>query len=84
MTKAVHGLGAILIVLTSSAVLADPCRRTDEPGGRKAVACTQSERLRPYEPDRERAGREPGFVDLGNGTEVRVGGRVQMDQELRR
>jgi hypothetical protein len=24
-------------------------------------------------------GRQPGFIDLGNGTEVRVGGRVRID-----
>ena len=67
---------------------ADACRRVDDgAGARKAMPrqeCRAEDRLRPYEPGSVRAGREPGFVDLGNGTEVRVGGRVRMDYDGRR
>ena len=31
-----------------------------------------------------KTGREPGFVDLGNGTEVRIGGRVRADTVFHR
>jgi hypothetical protein len=85
VTKSVHGFGlAILMALTSSAALAESCRRPEGPRGGKAVACKPSERLRPYEPETARAGREPGFVDLGNGTELRVGGRARLDYDVRR
>jgi hypothetical protein len=53
-------------------------------GERKAVDCKPSERLRPYEPDKSRAGRDRGFIDLDNGTELRVGGSVRMDYDVRR
>lgn len=69
------------------AALADSCRRADDrlvANERARPDCRPDERLRPYEPDRVRAGRDPGFVDLGNGTEVRVGGRVRMDYDARR
>lgn len=32
----------------------------------------------PYDPDRVRAGSRPGFIDLGGGTEVRIGGRARV------
>ena len=73
----------------AGAAQADACRRADDgASGRKANAredCRAEDRLRPYEPGSAvRAGRDPGFVDLGNGTEVRVGGRVRMDYDVRR
>lgn len=41
-------------------------------------------KLEPYDPDRVRAGSRPGFIDLGNGTEVRIGGRTRLDYDTRR
>jgi hypothetical protein len=40
----------------------------------------------PVKPFREetRAGRDPGTIDLGNGSSVRVGGRVRVDAATRR
>jgi hypothetical protein len=32
----------------------------------------------------QKAGRTPGFIDLGNGSEVRIGGRVRVDTIYRR
>jgi hypothetical protein len=31
-----------------------------------------------------KAGKSPGFIDLGNGSEVRIGGRVRADTMYRR
>lgn len=42
------------------------------------------EKIEPYDPDRAKAGSRPGFIDLGNGTEVRVGGRARLDYDVRR
>ncbi|HEV7872815.1 MAG TPA: hypothetical protein VGO82_01635 [Enterovirga sp.] len=86
MTKPVLRLClAIVVGLTSSAAFAESCRRSAEaPGKRKAADCDPSERLRPYEPEKLRAGRDRGLIDLGNGTEMRVGGSVRMDYDVRR
>lgn len=81
-------LAAFLLVALSGAASADSCRRAADGTGRRKAGpeetCRPDERLRPYEPGAVRAGRDPGFVDLGDGTEVRVGGRVRMDYDVRR
>ena len=73
------------IVLAASAE-ARPCRPGETPrflaNGR--ASCDGHEKLKPHDTDGPRGGRAPGFVDLGNGTEVRIGGRVQMDYDTRR
>ena len=86
VTKPVLRLGfAIAIGLASSQASAEACRRPAEARGeRKSADCKPSERLRPYEPEKTRAGRDRGFIDLGNGTELRVGGSVRMDYDVRR
>jgi hypothetical protein len=80
----------ILLVLSLAAAavpaVAKPCKSTDLQG-RSAVpqsGCERQEKLMPYEPGAQGAGRQPGFIDLGGGTEIRVGGRVQMDYDTRR
>jgi hypothetical protein len=85
MTKAaLHLCLGAAVALTSGAALAESCPRSGEAGKRKAADCKPSERLQPYDPDKVRAGREPGFIDLGQGSELRVGGRVRMDYDVRR
>jgi hypothetical protein len=86
VTNLLHRLGfAILVALASSSASAEACRSPAVARGeRKAVDCKPSERLRPYEPDKSRAGRDRGFIDLDNGTELRVGGSVRMDYDVRR
>lgn len=73
-----------LLVLAAPAIAAETCR-TDRNKVRGADGrCRAAEKVRPYEPDRVRAGSQPGFVDLGGGTEVRIGGRVRADYDARR
>jgi hypothetical protein len=36
------------------------------------------------QPPNLRAGREPGFIDLGNGTELRIGGRMRAESVVHR
>jgi hypothetical protein len=80
---AAAGLVAVLPPLTAP-VQAKDCsikaapsgvRLSEKPGCRTAL--TKPE----VEGDRAalKAGRRPGFIDLGNGTEVRIGGRVRLD-----
>lgn len=84
-----------LVALAAAASGAAPVAAAEEPclphwaaPNQAAVSsgrrCKDEDRLRPYEPERQRAGRTPGSVDLGNGTEVRIGGSVRMDYEVRR
>ena len=67
--------------------LAESCR--SPPGVKETPAsrtrdCPPEERLQPYDPDRVKAGRSLGVIDLGNGAEVRIGGRVRMEYDTRR
>lgn len=64
----------------------EACRRADDAKARRTASrdCPPRERLEPYDPSRSRAGRTPGFIDLGNGTEVRIGGRVRTEYDVRR
>lgn len=81
---------AACALLWTAALLADaearPCRPGEAPrfsdDGR--AHCDTGDKLRPVDPAAPRAGSRPGFIDLGGGTEVRVGGRVQMDYDARR
>jgi hypothetical protein len=78
-------LSAAALLLAASAAAAEPCPTGPRAQDRATAAgCKPAEQLRPYDPDAERAGRRPGFVDLGNGTEVRVGGRTRLDYDVRR
>jgi hypothetical protein len=76
-------LGAAAFATSASA---RPCRPGETPRalaeGRRT--CDPAERLKPYDPHAARTGTRAGFIDLGGGTEVRVGGRVQMDYDVRR
>lgn len=65
---------------------AEACRRTESEASRAgpAAPCPPGRRVEPYDPDAVRAGRRPGTIDFGNGTEVRIGGRVRMDYDVRR
>ena len=73
-------------LLAISAAQAETCRApaSGDKAASAGTRCKPSERLQPYEPGAVRAGRDRGFIDLGNGTEVRVGGRAQMDYDVRR
>jgi hypothetical protein len=78
---------ALLLVasILPGAARAEACRGEPSRSGRAAATpCREEDRLRPYEPDRPRSDRAPGSIDLGNGSELRVGGRVGMDYEVRR
>ena len=79
-----------LLVLLSlagpiTAAEARPCRAGEMPrvlqSGRPS--CEAAVKPEPYDPEALRAGRAPGFIDLGGGTEVRIGGRARMEYDTR-
>ena len=67
------------VLLTAAPALAQrDCRPWDLPPGvrlpdRPGCPATRTPEARP------KPGREPGFVDLGNGTEIRINGRVRAE-----
>ncbi|HEX2137954.1 MAG TPA: hypothetical protein VHG30_19030 [Microvirga sp.] len=74
-------LAAAVLGLAGSASAAE-CRRAGLPAGAKAGAAQRcAPKLEPETGARERLqpGRTPGFIALGNGTEIRIGGRVRFD-----
>ena len=82
-----HTLLVVLLQMSATgSSLAEGCRQPGEPArnGSLLPPCRPAERLQPYEPDRVRAGRTSGSIDLGNGAEVRIGGSVRFEGDLRR
>jgi hypothetical protein len=74
--------------LATSAGQAGDCRRENLPPGvhvPQQVGC-KPVRAPPGDKKRPgvRAGREPGFIDLGNGTELRISGEADVEMRYRR
>ena len=76
----------LAVLLLAAGPAAAECRPGDlqpEAKGERAAACRE-EASRRLDDQRLRAGSQPGFIDLGNGTEVRIGGRARVEAEGRR
>lgn len=78
-------LAVATALLAATAARAEGCKpaKLGARGG-SARPCTAPSKIEPYDPDRVRSGSRPGFIDLGNGTEVRIGGRARLDYDMRR
>jgi hypothetical protein len=74
-------VGSAAVLLAGGAASAEDCRPADAPPGVRVPDRPGCQPLRPGKPaeTRSKAGREPGFIDLGNGTEVRISGRVRVE-----
>lgn len=46
--------------------------------------CPPTKRFEPYDPDRMRGGSRAGTIDIGGGTEVRIGGRTRFEYQYTR
>jgi hypothetical protein len=80
---------ASLLMIGATPLSARECRTPDAPPGVRAQlppGCQPARSaVRPNsDQSRARAGKTPGFIDLGNGTEVRIEGRVRAETILRR
>lgn len=79
---------ASAFLLAAGAASAKECRLPADwpPGVRPpaGAACAAKRPAARSAADEVRAGREPGFVDLGNGSSLRVSGRVRVDVTTRR
>ena len=73
----------VVLIAAAATAQAETCRLTaaDIRAGRP---CPPERRLVPHDPDRAAAGREPGRFRFGEGTDVRIGGRVRTEYEMRR
>ena len=78
---------AVLLIGSVSSALAKECRTSDLPPGVQAQlppgckAPLRADRTEAKSHDRLRA--KEGFIDLGNGTQVRIGGRVRAEMGVR-
>jgi hypothetical protein len=78
---------AVLLVGSVSSALAKECRTSDLPPGVQVQlppGCKpplRADRTKGRNQDRLRA--NEGFIDLGNGTQVRIGGRVRAEMGVR-
>lgn len=83
-SRTMLGAALSLALAAPAPAQADACRVPAKAAAAKArdSGCKPQEKIVPYEPDQARA--RPGVFQFGNGTEVRVGGRVQMDYDSRR
>jgi hypothetical protein len=82
-------VAAGLLVIGTLPAGARDCRPADPPPGVRAripAGCEarKSPPVRRPEHPPAQAGRDPGFVDLGNGTTMRIGGRVRADSVFHR
>ena len=80
-------LASALCLAAGSAKAAECRLPADWPPGVRPPAARDCAAKRPAAKpptDDLRAGREPGFVDLGNGSSLRVSGRVRVDVITRR
>lgn len=81
-------VSAALLVSAGSPVLAKECRMPDVPPGVRIQVppeCRgrfESGRLEAKRQDS--LGADQGFIDLGNGTQVRIGGRIRAEGTARR
>jgi hypothetical protein len=81
-------VSAALLMSAGSPVLAKECRMPDVPPGVRIQVPPEckdrfgSGRLEAKRQDSLRA--DQGFIDLGNGTQVRIGGRIRAEGTARR
>jgi hypothetical protein len=80
----------VALLYTSPSAFAENCRNSDgaPPGVRlqPPPGCeVRAERSKSQTPaSAQRAGRDPGFIELGNGSQLRISGRVRVDALGRR
>jgi hypothetical protein len=89
MVMARIALAGACLVLGVGPSLAKDCRVPEAPPGVRVqppVGCEPTGRdvRKGGNGAALRAGTEPGFIDLGGGTQVRVGGRVRVEAGTRR
>ena len=75
---------ALLWAGTAAAAPCPPEGAATSRSGARARDCPSPRKLEPYDPDRQKGGSRPGFIDMGGGTEVRIGGRARFEAEGRR
>lgn len=76
-------LAVAALVLGAAPTYAETCGAHERGAGTKRSCPPSAGRFELYDPDRVRSGRTPGFIDLGNGTEVRISGRARLDYDVR-
>ena len=78
---------SLLLIASAGPALAKECRTPDLPPGVKVrlpPGCDDPIRTGRFEAEKQKSLKaDQGFIDLGNGTQVRIGGRVRAETGLR-
>lgn len=83
--RLVAAITAALLAAHSGEAGAASCPPAGSVGKARGRECAPpARRIEPHDPDRLKSGSRPGFIDLGGGTEVRVGGRARYEYEGKR
>jgi hypothetical protein len=82
-------LAALAVGLTVPSGQARDCRRENTPPGVRLpqqIGCKPlpSDTVRDKQRPAPTAGRQPGFIDLGNGTQLRISGEADLEVRHRR
>lgn len=71
-------------MLAAGAAAAKECRMPDLPPGVQVRVPPECQGIVRQRTENERVKAAPGAIDLGNGTTVRIGGRVRAETTVRR
>ncbi len=73
-----------LLMLAAGSAAAKECRMPDLPPGVQVRVPPECQGIVKQRADNDRVKAEPGAIDLGNGTTVRIGGRVRVETSVQR
>ena len=80
-------LGLAVLLMGMGSAVAKECRMPDLPADARIAIppeCRDVVRVKDSDPTRRGLEADRGFVDLGGGTKVRIGGRVRAEYGFRR
>lgn len=72
------------LTIAAGSAAAKECRMPDLPPGVQVRVPPECQGLVKQRTDNDRVKADPGAIDLGNGTTVRIGGRVRAETTVRR
>jgi hypothetical protein len=72
------------LMLAAGSAAAKECRMPDLPPGAQVRLPPECQGLVKQRTENDRVKAAPGAIDLGNGTTVRIGGRVRVETSVRR
>lgn len=84
LTLALAAIAATVAASSVSAACRDTMGARCAPTKRSASSPAAPRKFEPYDPALARSGSRAGFVDIGGGTQLRIGGRVRAEYQYTR